>query len=247
MSPLLRCVDLYAGYSGTEVVRGLTFDVEPGEVVALLGPNGAGKTTTILTLFGLLPPLRGTVEMFGEPVPRKKPQVMARRGVALVPDNRALFTQLTARENLTIGFGRSKADVSPALEAFPALGALLNRKVGALSGGEQQMLALARALRGEPKLLLIDELSLGLAPRIVQGLLPVIRRAATERGVGVVLVEQHVHLALAHADRAFVLVHGEVVVQGSAADLLAHPERLEASYLGGAAPEHAAAAKGGHR
>ena len=232
MTVVLSCEGLHAGYGSTEVVRGLSFDVKPGEVLALLGPNGAGKTTVLLTCFGLIPKLAGKIEVLGEPLTKPRPHVMARRGVAFVPDNRALFTTLTTRENLSIGFERSKDDVAACLKEFPALERLLDRRVGALSGGEQQMVALARALRGEPKLLLIDELSMGLAPTIVQRLLPVVRQVANERGVGVVLVEQHVHLALTVADRAIVLVHGEVSLEGSAQELLANPQRLEASYLG---------------
>ncbi len=233
--PVLSLRGLVAGYDGVPVVRGLSLEVAAGEVVALLGPNGAGKTTTLLTVSALLPAMEGEVEVLGEPVtPRTRPHRLARRGVAHVPEDRALFSQLTVRENLAVGGAQDRrgASLAQVLEYFPALEALLDRKAGLLSGGEHQMLALARALVRRPKLLLVDEMSLGLAPVIVERLVPVVRRVADELGTGVLLVEQHVAVALQVADRGYVLNHGEVMAQGPAADLAADHHLLAASYLG---------------
>ncbi len=233
--PVLELRSLAAGYDGVAVVRDLSLRVDPGEVVALLGPNGAGKTTTLLTASALLAPLGGEVAVLGEPITRRtRPHRLARRGVAHVPEDRSLFTQLTVRENLAVGQGRhrDRAALAQVLDYFPALAALLDRKAGLLSGGEQQMLALGRALVRRPRLLLVDEMSLGLAPVVVERIVPVVRRIADDLGTGVLMVEQHVAVALHVADRAYVLNHGRVVTEGSAADLAADRDLLAASYLG---------------
>jgi len=231
MSPLLVVEDLHAGYGTTEVVRGLSFSVDAGEVVALLGPNGAGKTTTLLTVAGLLPALSGSVTMLGTRVDARAPHRNAHAGLAFVTEDRSLFPQLTVRENLRLG-ARDRGAAAEMLEILPELDALQSRKAAWLSGGEQQMLAIARALATRPKLLLVDEMSLGLAPVIVERLAPVIRRAADDFGIGVVLVEQHLRVALEIADRGIVLRHGEVCAAGSAAALADQREVLHASYLG---------------
>jgi branched-chain amino acid transport system ATP-binding protein len=233
--PLLDVCDLRAGYGGSAVVRDLSFSVDPGEVVALLGPNGAGKTTTLTTIAGLLPALGGAVHLLGRPVDAGAPHRNARRGLGYVTEDRGLFGRLSARDNLRLAArdGRdAAAAVAEAATWFPVLAPLLDRRAGLLSGGEQQMLAVARALVARPQLLLIDEMSLGLAPRIVDQLAGVIRRVADEREIGVLLVEQHVPLALGIADTALVLVHGEVVAQGGAAELAGRHDLLQASYLG---------------
>jgi branched-chain amino acid transport system ATP-binding protein len=225
-----------AGYGGVPVLHGVDLRVEPGEVVALLGPNGAGKTTTLLTVSGLLPCTGGSIDVLGGgPPSTRRPAELARRGVAHVPEDRAVFAGLTVRENLVLGGhgrGRPAEPLSTVLDFFPALEPLLDRRAGLLSGGEQQMLVLGRALAGAPRLVLVDEMSLGLAPIVVERLLPAVRRIADETGAAVVLVEQHVHLALEVADRAVVLNHGRVVLTGRADELAAQRELLASSYLG---------------
>ena len=245
MSALLEVRELHAGYDRTAVVRDLSLAVEPGEIVALLGPNGAGKTTTLMTVAGLLPALAGEVRLFGEPVDAGAPHRNARRGLGCVTEDRALFDGLSVRDNLWLAAGdrrgrrapggrvRRGNDVTDVIRYFPALQPLADRRAGLLSGGEQQMLAIARALVGRPRLLLVDEMSLGLAPKIVDQLATVLRRVADDLGIGVLLVEQHVPVALSIADEAVVLVHGEVVARGPAADLAERPDLLHASYLGG--------------
>ena len=201
--------------------------------MALLGPNGAGKTTTLLTISGLLEPIDGDVEVLGEPVVVRRPYKNARRGLAHVPEDRSLFFGLTVRENLQLGGAQGqRADLDTVLSYFPALEKLLSRKAGLLSGGEQQMLALGRALAGRPRLLLVDEMSLGLAPVIVEGMLPVLRQIAHDIGTAIVLVEQHIHMALTVADRAYVLSHGRLAIEGTRAELVDRRDLLEASYLG---------------
>lgn len=241
---LLEVLGLDAGYGGRAVVRGLDLTVDAGEIVCLLGPNGAGKTTTLLTISGLLRPLAGTIRFDGAET-GSDPGALARRGLAHVPEDRSLFPSLSVREHLRLarpgrrrpsGGGRPRRPVGPDLEQiwqwFPALRALADRKVGLLSGGEQQMVAVARALMVEPKLLMIDELSLGLAPLVVESLLDTVATVAAETGCGVVLVEQHVQMALARATRVVVLNHGTVVLAGAPEDLADQSDLLRASYLG---------------
>ena len=232
MTTLLRVVGLSAGYGGTRVVRNLDLEVGSGEMVAMLGPNGAGKTTSLLTISGLVPLMEGTVELLGRSIAGTRPDKITRIGLGHVPEDRALFPGLTVNEHFRLLKGRSDVAVEGVLGFFPELRVLLDRRAGLLSGGEQQMLALGRALLTGPKVLMVDEMSLGLAPVVVERLLPVLRRIATETGIGVLLVEQHVEMVLEFADRGYVLSHGEVALAGPAAELTANKDVVLASYLG---------------
>ncbi|MBM7365806.1 ABC transporter ATP-binding protein [Gordonia hydrophobica] len=223
-----------SGYAGVPVLRGVDLHVDPGEVVALLGGNGAGKTTALLTLAGVLKSIHGVVRALGEPVKAGRPYRQARNGVVLVPDDRSVFANLTCRENLKLARVsrnlRSETE-DLVLQYFPALRPKLTVPAGQLSGGEQQMLAVGRALASRPRVLMIDELSLGLAPLVVQEMLPTIRTIAAELDTAILLVEQHVDLVLEHSDRAYVLNHGRIALSGDSADLLADKTTLRASYL----------------
>jgi branched-chain amino acid transport system ATP-binding protein len=229
---LLAADDLSAGYGGAPVVKDVSLHIERGELVALLGANGAGKTTLLSALAGLVRPSRGRVSVLGGDLDR--PERLARRGLTLLPQGRGLFLQLSARDNLRLA--RNSGPWQEVLTHFPELPPLLDRLAGQLSGGQQQQLALARALLTRPRLLLVDELSMGLAPQVVDALLTTLRDTADSHGTGVLLVEQHVPLALGVADRAYVLERGQVAAAGTAAELLAQPDLLMASYLGDPPP-----------
>ena len=233
-TPALEVTALAAGYVGSPVIRDLSFALAPGEVLCLLGPNGAGKTTTLLALSGLLARSAGTVTVNGVALPAGRPRAAARAGLAFVPDDRSLFRTLTVAENLALA-ATSKSRIADVLDLFPLLRERLKVHAGLLSGGEQQQLALGRALVQDPKVLMVDELSMGLAPVIVEHLLPVIRQVADETGTAVILVEQHFRLALGISDQAIVLAHGTEVLRGATSELLAKPEQIEAAYLGGKA------------
>ena len=230
--PVLAIEGLTAGYDEAAVIRGVDLEVGAGEVVALLGPNGAGKTTTLRAISGLVKPMAGRVLLDGSDLARVAPSARARRGIAHVPEGRGLFFGLTVAEHFRLTHRGERVDAGLAYEYFPKLEELQARRVGLLSGGEQQMLAVGRALARQPRVLLLDELSLGLAPVIVEWLLPVVRQFAEERDCAVLLVEQHVHLALEVADRGYVLTHGEIALQADAARLRADRQLLIASYLG---------------
>lgn len=233
---MIRLEGVSAGYAGSAVVRDLSLTVGEGEVVGLLGPNGAGKTTTLLTISGILEPLAGSVVVLDHTPGTRFPHRLARQGVAHVTESRNLFYELTVEENLRLALRGSREDRRARRrevnELFPALGPLRRRKAALLSGGEQQMLAMARALMSKPKVLLLDEMSLGLAPIIVERLLNTVRQLADRTGCAVLLVEQHVPLALKVVDRGYVLAHGNVVLSGSAAELRTNSHLLESSYLG---------------
>ena len=237
--PLLQLQGLVAGYDGVPVVHGIDLEVRGGEVVVLLGANGAGKSTTLLTVSGLLPALGGEVRFAGQTVTQRRRATaaavrLARSGLCHVPEDRGLFADLTVAEHLRLSRRRGDRDSHEAvLDRFPALARLADRRAGLLSGGEQQMLALARGLASQPRILLVDELSLGLAPLVVRDLVPVLRRIADEDGVGVLVVEQHVQLALSVADRAYLMRRGRIALSGSATELAARLDEVEAGYLEG--------------
>jgi branched-chain amino acid transport system ATP-binding protein len=218
------------------VVHDLSFELHAGEVLAILGPNGAGKTTLLLTIAGLLPRLRGEVRVGGNALPSFRPRTANRAGVVLVPDDRSLFSALSVEENIRAAAPRRAGGQDDLIELFPALRQRWKVAAASLSGGEQQMLALARALAQRPRALLIDEMSMGLAPVVFEKLVPVVRMIADDTGAVVVLVEQHVQLALEIADQALVLAHGETVMAGQAKELAGDLTQLEASYLGAERP-----------
>lgn len=220
---VLRVEGVTAGYGDLAAVRDVTLEIAAGEVVALFGPNGSGKTTTLLASVGVLPISKGEVHWKGRAAPRRL-HLMARAGLAFVPEERSIVAGLSTHDNLRLGRGR----LEDALASFPELEALLDKKAGLLSGGEQQMLTLARALASKPDALLVDELSLGLAPLVVDRLLGVIRQAADNDGLAVLLVEQQARRALACADRWYLLRNGSIESAGDSESGLEH---LEAAYL----------------
>jgi branched-chain amino acid transport system ATP-binding protein len=233
VSPVLALESLTAGYDGAPVVRDLTLSVGRGEVIALLGPNGAGKTTTLRAVSGIVHPLAGSIRLDDEDLAKRSPTARARLGIAHVPEGRGILFGLTVAEHFRLGYRGERVDPEVAFQYFPALTRLTERRAGLLSGGEQQMLALGRALARRPRLLLLDELSLGLAPIVVESLLPVVSTYAKESGCAVLVVEQHIHIALAVAERAYVLSHGELVVHESAEVLREDHQLIVSSYLGG--------------
>jgi branched-chain amino acid transport system ATP-binding protein len=228
MTRMVETTGLHAGYGNVPVVHDLAVHVDQGEIIALLGANGAGKTTALLTIAGAIPALGGQIAIAGKPAPSGLHR-RAKLGMALVSDDRSIFRELTAGENLRLGDG----DPAEAVRLFPALKPLLGRKAGLLSGGEQQMLGLGRALARKPRVLLADELSLGLAPIIVKSLLVAVR-AAADQGTAVILVEQQVRLVLDVCDRAYVLQRGRVQLSGAAAELRRNRSDIEKSYLSSA-------------
>ena len=238
MSTLLEVRDLVVHYGVVQALRGVTFDVADGEMVALVGANGAGKTTTLRTVSGLLSPTSGTVSLAGATIHGLAPHKVVARGVSHLPEGRELFGGMSVLENLQLGAWSAGPDASTweprleqMLELFPRLRERLSQAAATLSGGEQQMLGVARALMSAPRLLIIDELSLGLAPKIVAQLFDILRDV-NSTGTAVLIVEQFVHMALGNTHRAYVLSKGEVVMQGPSAELLADPALVE-TYLGG--------------
>jgi ABC-type branched-subunit amino acid transport system ATPase component len=237
-SPLLRCRGIEVRYGQVQVLFGVDLDVHEGEIVALLGTNGAGKSTLLRAVTGLSPPSAGTVELDGQPVTGADPAELAARGVGFMPGGRAVFPGLSVRENLELAAWlyrgeRSRVDaaIDGALELFPALRTRLGERAALLSGGQQQMVALAQTLVAEPRLLLLDELSLGLAPVVVGQLLEVVRDLR-DRGLTVLLVEQSVNVALDVADRAVFMEKGEVRFSGAAADLRGRDDLLRSVFIG---------------
>jgi branched-chain amino acid transport system ATP-binding protein len=236
--PLLEVDGVTSGYGKVEVLHDLCISVPEGTVVALLGPNGAGKTTTLKVISGTLPVWDGAVRYDGERLDGRSAFDIARRGITLVPEGRGIFPGLDVRENLEIGVrsgdnGESrKVRMDSVLETFPRLRERLSQRAGTLSGGEQQMLALSRAFLGNPRVLLMDEISMGLAPRIVEQLFESVNELR-ERGLTIVLVEQYLTYALRFADICYVLAKGRIEFVGEPAELR-DSEALASSYLGGA-------------
>ena len=228
---LLTLTGVTAGYGGSTVVSDLCLNVDRGEVVTMLGANGAGKTTTLRTIVGQLPISTGAVEVLGKGVRPGRMHELVTRGCGLLPAGRGVARSLTVEENLRLRTPDRRA-VNEVLELFPELRPLTRRRVSVLSGGEAQMLGLACLIAMRPKLLLIDELSMGLAPTVVRRLLPALRGLADGDGVGVLLVEQSTDAALSIADRALVLLGGRVVDEGLASDLRSDPTRLRRAYFG---------------
>jgi branched-chain amino acid transport system ATP-binding protein len=226
------CAGLTGGRGTLTAFRDIDLAVDAGTMHAILGPNGAGKTTLLMTLAGLLPAHGGSIAVDGTDVRTGRATEAARAGIVLVPDNRELFKTLTVDENLRVPARSDDATLELMFELFPALEKRRKLRAGALSGGEQQMLAMARALVQRPKVLLVDELSLGLAPLIVERLFATVQRVATENQCAVIFVEQYVQIALEVADHASVLNRGSIVLSEPARDLARQTERLEQAYLG---------------
>jgi branched-chain amino acid transport system ATP-binding protein len=232
---MLEVRAVHAGYGAVEVLRGIELEVEAGEIVALLGSNGAGKSTLNNVICGIGRPFKGAVTFDGEDITGDRPESIVARGVIQVPEGRHVFPTLTVRENLELGSyrrarERRAANLERVCAIFPRLRERLNQRAGTLSGGEQQMLAIGRALMAEPRLLILDEPSLGLSPRLVEEMFALIARLH-EEGCTIFLVEQNVVQSLAIADRGYVLENGTVALSGTAADLLDNAE-LKRSYLG---------------
>jgi branched-chain amino acid transport system ATP-binding protein len=219
---MLSAQNLCAGYGSVAVLNGVGFTLKPGEILGLLGRNGVGKTTLLRTLIGLLRPRSGQITLKGQPIAGLPPHRIARRGLALVPQGRGILAKLTVRENLLLGTRalpqRSETIPPAVLEYFPILGQRLDQLGGTLSGGQQQMLAIGRALCGQPAVLLLDEPSEGIQPSIVQELGENIRKISRSSGMSVLLVEQNIDLALDLADRCMVMEKGSIVHEGSPED-----------------------------
>jgi branched-chain amino acid transport system ATP-binding protein len=236
-TPMLRVVDMTVAYGPVTALRGVSLEVAAGELVAVLGPNGAGKSTLLKTISGLLAPVSGGVLLNGEEVGGVPAESLVGRGVALVPEGRLVFPRFTVAENLLIGAASRRDrdaiehDLQRTLRTFPVLADRASQLAGTLSGGEQQQLAIARGLMSRPRLLLLDEPSLGLAPIVVDRVFELIAGLRGE-GVTILLVEQNVHRALEVADRAYVLSVGRVILAGSAAELRSTHAELERAYLG---------------
>jgi branched-chain amino acid transport system ATP-binding protein len=234
---MLQVEDLHVYYGAIHALKGISFHLEKGEIVALIGGNGAGKSTSLNTISGLLRPRVGSVVFQGENLTTVPPQNIVRRGVIQVPEGRRIFPKLTVQENLEMGayIFEDKAQIAEDMESvmkrFPRLRERRKQLGGTLSGGEQQMLAIARGLMGRPDLLLLDEPSMGLSPILVEQIFEIIREI-NEQGVSILLVEQNAQMALSIADRGYVLETGRVTLEGSAQELLENPQVIEA-YLGG--------------
>ncbi|HEX8148797.1 MAG TPA: ABC transporter ATP-binding protein [Pyrinomonadaceae bacterium] len=233
---MLTLENISVGYGAIRALKGVSMHVEQGEVVTLIGANGAGKTTTLRTITGLLSPAEGRILFEGQEISGRPTHQLVARGISMSPEGRGVFANLTVRENLQMGayLKKNKAEIAKDLERgfrmFPRLKERETQKAGTLSGGEQQMLAMARALMSRPRLLLLDEPSLGLAPLVVHTIFEAIDEIRGE-GTTILLVEQNAHAALGHSDRAYVLETGRIVMEGPSKELAADP-RIKEAYLG---------------
>ena len=231
----LEIRDLQVARGGRPVLLGVSLDIPAGEITTLLGPNGAGKSTLVLTIGGALPSTAGSITLAGEELRGAKPERIRGAGVAVVPEGRRLLPSLSVLDNLRIATYNLAADeaesgVAQALELFPELNKRADTSARSLSGGEQQMVVLAQALASKPRIVIVDELSLGLAPVVVKRLMPVLEQIA-DAGAGVLLIEQFAHVALALANRAYVLEGGQIQYSGTAAELRDNPDLLHSAYL----------------
>ena len=236
MEPILKVSDINVYYGAIHAIKGVSFEVNPGEVVTLIGANGAGKSTTLQTISGLLHSRTGSIEFLGESLMGIPAHKIVAKGLAQVPEGRRVFLQMTVEENLEMGaYTRSGGDIDADLEKvyayFPRLMERRRQIAGTLSGGEQQMLAMGRALMSRPKLLMLDEPSMGLAPILVEQIFKIIQ-TLHEAGTTILLVEQNAQAALSIADRGYVLETGKIVTSGTGTELLASPE-IKKAYLGG--------------
>ena len=233
---MLKLHNVETFYGNIQALKGVSFEVPDASIVTLLGANGAGKTTTVRTISGLTAATSGTIEFDGQRIERLAPARVVRRGISLVPQGRLLFAELTVAENLKLGaYTRNdqagiKRDTERAYEQFPILKDKRGQDAGTLSGGQQQMLAVARSLMSRPKLLMLDEPSLGLAPLIVEEIFEIIRRIRDD-GTAILLVEQNANMALAISDHGYVLESGQVLISGTAAELMRDPQ-VQQAYLG---------------
>ena len=231
---LLSVKDLKVNYGGIEAVKGISFDIEEGQIVSLIGANGAGKSSTLRAISGLVRPKSGSIQYKGEELAGKDPTAIVTRGITLVPEGRRIFPDLTVKENLKLGAYIRKDDITDDLnwvyELFPRLKEREWQAGGTLSGGEQQMLAVGRALMSRPKIMMMDEPSLGLAPLVVKGIFDIIQEV-NRRGVTVLLIEQNANMALKIAHQAYVLETGRITLRGTGKELLAN-ESVKKAYLG---------------
>ena len=231
---ILSVKDLQVSYGGIEAVKGISFDVPEGKIVTLIGANGAGKSTTLKAIAGLVKPSAGTIELKGESITGKDSSDIVSRGVTLVPEGRRVFANMSVLENIKIGAYLRRDDLSEDIEwvysLFPRLKERSWQLAGTLSGGEQQMLAVARALMSRPKVIMMDEPSLGLAPLVVKGIFDIIKEI-NKKGVTVLLIEQNANMALKTADFAYVLETGRITLSGTGAELLTN-EEVKKAYLG---------------
>jgi branched-chain amino acid transport system ATP-binding protein len=238
MSDTLEIRDLAVPRGGRPVLHGVSIDIPAGEITTLLGPNGAGKSTLVLTIGGALPSTAGSISLGGVELRGAKPEKVRGNGIAVVPEGRRLLPNLTVEDNLKVATynlsaADAKAGIASALELFPELEKRWHLTARSLSGGEQQMVVLAQALASKPKVVVVDELSLGLAPVVVKRLMPVMEQVAA-KGVGVLLIEQFAHVALALANKAYVIEGGRIQYSGTAQELRDNPDIVKAAYLLGA-------------